>query len=460
MPHHAGDGGPGAGERPRVVVVGAGFGGLQAAKALARHAVHVTLVDRRNYHTFQPLLYQVATAGLDAESIAYAVRGLVHRHPALDFRVGTVVGADWDRRRVILEDGIELAYDYLVLAAGAVTADFGIPGVAEHAFALKTLTDSIRLRSHLLAQFEWADAHQDDHDPAATTVVVVGGGPTGVELCGGLSELIHAVLARDHPTLDLSHARIVLVEATDRLLGGFSPTSAENARMTLESRGVEVRLGAAVERVAPACVVLKGGESIPTRTMIWTAGVKANPLGAALGLEVGGGGRVRVGPDLSLPGRAEVFVIGDLAAAGDEQGRVYPQLAPVAMQQGRHVARTIGARVTGGTVPRFHYVDKGIMATIGRNAAVAELPFGIRFRGFPAWVAWLALHLLYLIGFRNRATVLLDWSWNYLTYQRGARLIVPVLSDDVAPPGSGRAAGPGQTAASGADETAPRRAAG
>ncbi|HZT66626.1 MAG TPA: NAD(P)/FAD-dependent oxidoreductase [Acidimicrobiales bacterium] len=419
------------GFRPRVVVVGAGFGGLSCARALAEAPVEVTLVDRRNYHTFQPLLYQVATAGLDAESIAYAVRGMVHRHPALDFRVGTVVGADLDGRHIELTDGERLAYDYLVVAAGAVTADFGIPGVAEHSFPLKTLTDAMRLRAHLLEQFEWADAHRRDEDPAATTVVVVGGGPTGVELCGGLSELIHGVLARDHPHLDLTESRIVLVEATDRLLGGFSAASAESARATLESRGVEVRLGSAVEEVTAEGVRLAGGEFVPTRTLVWTAGVRANPLGAALGLYLSRAGRVEVGPDLSVPGRPEVFVVGDLAAASDEQGQVYPQLAPVAMQQGRHVAKVIGGRLTGRSPGRFHYVNKGVMATIGRNAAVAELPFGIRVRGFPAWIAWLALHLVYLIGFRNRATVLLDWSWNYLTYQRGARLIVPVLTDDI-----------------------------
>jgi NADH:ubiquinone reductase (H+-translocating) len=415
-------------------------------------------VDRRNYHTFQPLLYQVATAGLDSASIAYPVRGVVHHQENLDFRVGTVDSVDPVGRRVCLEGGDELAYDWLIVAAGAVTATFGVPGVEEHAFALKSLTDAIRLRGHLLARFEEADAHPERAGAGDLTVVVVGGGPTGVELSGGMAELFYTVLCRDYPGLDLvasppdplhpRRGRIVLLEATDRLLGSFGTRSSADAADQLRRRGVDVRLGAAVEEVAADHVRLAGGEVIPTRTLVWTAGVRANPLGARLGLPLGPGGRVVVGPDLAVPARPEVFVIGDLAAASDHRGRLYPQLAPVAMQQARHAVHQIERRIKGRPTARFRYFDKGTMATIGRNAAVAELPLGIRLRGFLAWLAWLGLHLVFLIGFRNRLSVLLDWSWNYLTYERGVRLILPVGSDDppaLRPPPGGppRGSGPG-----------------
>jgi NADH dehydrogenase len=392
----------------------------------------------------------VATAGLDSSSIAYPVRGVVHGRPNLEFRVGTVESVDTAGRRVRLGDGDELAYDWLILAAGAVTATFGVPGVEEHAFPLKSLTDAIRLRVHLLDRFEEADAHPGRIGDGDLTVVVVGGGPTGVELSGGLAELFHTVLVRDYPLLDFGRTRIVLLEAADRLLGSFGAGSSANALDQLRQRGVEVRLGAAVEEVAADHLRLTGGEVIPTSTLVWTAGVRASPLGGRLGLPLGPGGRVVVGPDLAVPERPEVFVVGDLAAAADRHGRLYPQLAPVAMQQARHAVRQIGNRMKGRPTSRFRYFDKGTMATIGRNAAVAELPLGIRFRGFPAWVAWLGLHLVFLIGFRNRMAVLFDWSWNYLTYQRGVRLILPVASDDPPPdrppgrpPDPLRASGPG-----------------
>jgi NADH dehydrogenase len=443
--------------QPRVVVVGAGFGGLAAAKVLARLPVVATVVDRRNYHTFQPLLYQVATAGLDASSIAYPVRGVVARgRHRVGFRLGEVDSVDWDARQVLLSDGGALAYDYLILAAGAVTSDFGIPGAAAHAFGLKSVTDATRLRAHLLAQFEAADAGTASAlrnagparagttsavpgagtadggagDSAARTIVVVGGGPTGVELCGGLSELVFDTLQHDLE-LPAGAARIVLVEMGERVLAPFHPKSSVDALRQLERRGVEVRLNAAVASVAADRITLRSGEAIPANTVVWAAGVRPCPLAERLGLERDRGGRVVVGEDLSVAGRPEVFVIGDLAAATPPgQDRPYPQLAPVAMQQGRHAALQIRARLAGRPGTPFHYRDKGTMATIGRNAAVAELPGGIRFRGFPAWVAWLGLHLVFLIGFRNRLTVLLDWSWNYVTHQRGVRLIIPVLSDD------------------------------
>jgi len=432
---------PGPPPRPKVVVIGAGFGGLTAVRHLLKLAVDVTLVDKRNFHTFQPLLYQVATAGLDSASIAYPARGaLHHQRGGANFRLGEVVGIDRQAKNVVLADGDHLPYDYLIVASGAVTATFGIPGVDEHGFPLKTLTDAVRLRTHLLATFEAADAGHLDPTPAMT-IVVVGGGPTGVELCGGMSELIAKVLAHDHPGLDTSRARIVLVEMADRLLGSFHPRSSARALRALERRGVEVRLQTSVRKVGADFVELADGSHMASHTLIWTAGVQASGLGRTLGVELDKGGRVPVRPDLTLADDADVFVIGDLAGARDGSGQLYPQLAPVAMQQGRHAVGQIGARLTGEDSRPFRYLDKGTMATIGRNSAVAELPGHIRFGGFPAWLAWLGLHLVFLIGFRNRLSVLLDWSWNYLTFQRGARLILPMESDDPEGPYAGTAAG-------------------
>jgi NADH dehydrogenase len=415
--------------RPQVVVIGGGFGGLTAVRRLAHQGADVTLVDRRNYHTFQPLLYQVATAGLDTSSIAYPLRGVIHRQPSVRFRLGEVVGVDLAARQVVLADGAALTYDQLVLAAGAVTADFGVPGVEEHGLPLKTLTDAMRLRNHLLSVFEDADAHPGAEE-GALTIVVAGGGPTGVELCGGIFELVENVLDKDHPQLPMNRVKIIIVEGTDRLLGGFAPASSHRARRALEKRGIDIRLHTLVQRVAADHVELSGGEVIPTRTLVWTAGIKANPLAVSLRVPLDRSGRVPVEADLSLPGHPEVWVVGDLAAAHDPGGGLYPQLAPVAMQQARHVARQMLRRRNGQATEAFHYLNKGTMATIGRNSAVAELPGHLRLGGFPAWLAWLGLHLVFLIGFRNRLSVLLDWSWNYLTYQRGARLILPVESDD------------------------------
>jgi NADH:ubiquinone reductase (H+-translocating) len=406
-----------------VVIVGAGFGGLTTAKALAKAGtpVRVTIVDRHNFHTFQPLLYQVATAGLGSEDIAHSVRGIFHGHAHIDFELGAVVRVDAVERRVVLENGPSLDYDYLVLAAGAVTSTFGVPGVESHALPLKTLADALAIRNHVLRQFELADRDPGVLAEGALTVVLVGGGPTGVEMSGALTELFDMVLARDFPKLDMSKARVVLLEATDRLLGPFASGSRAYALSKLTAMGVDVRLNAVVQSIDSAGVHLASGDTIRTRTPIWVAGVRASPLAAATPFERSGGGRIVVGPDLAVPGHPEVFVIGDLALV---QPTGLPQLAPVAIQQGKFTARQIQRRLHGRAPQRFRYRDKGTMATIGRNSAVAELPLGLRFRGFPAWIAWLFLHLLYLVGFRNRANVVVDWGWNYLTYDRGARVIV------------------------------------
>ncbi|MGZ6897074.1 MAG: NAD(P)/FAD-dependent oxidoreductase [Acidimicrobiia bacterium] len=409
---------------PQVVIVGGGFGGISAAMALAHQPVEVTIVDRHNFHTFSPLLYQVATAGLAPDDIAPNLRGIVQRAPNVEARMTAVRGVDFDRREVLVDGAPPIPYDVLVLAAGAVTNDFGIPGVEEHAIPLKTIADATHLRSTVLRRFEDANADASLVDDGRLTFVVAGGGPTGVELSGALAELFTKVLARDFKHLDIRRARVVLVEMSDHLLGGFSPTSQDEAKRELDQRGVEVRLGTTIVKVAADAVHLGDGSVIPTATVVWAAGVKANPLGADLGLPLTRRGEITVAADLTLPGHPEVFVIGDLAAATDRDGAPLPQLAPVAIQAGRHVARTIIRRQAGKRTKPFRYVDKGIMATIGRRSAVAELPLGIRFGGTLGWLSWLGLHLVFLIGFRNRVVVLVNWAWNYLKWDRGNRVIL------------------------------------
>ncbi|MBW3602161.1 MAG: NAD(P)/FAD-dependent oxidoreductase [Actinobacteria bacterium] len=406
---------------PHVVVVGAGFAGLAAARALARAAVRVTVVDRHNYHTFQPLLYQVATAGLDPQDIGHSARGILVRRPGLAFRLGTVTRVDPGRRELCLADGDILSYDYLVLAAGAVTSTYGIPGVAEHAHPLKTLPDALRLRNHLLRRFEAAAVRPELVDDGALTVVVAGGGPTGVEMAGALVELFDLLLRRDFPRLRADRARVVLVELEDHLLSAFAPGLRDSCVATLRRRGVQVRLGRAIERVDVTSVRLDDGEVVAAHTLVWTAGVRASPLAEALGAPTGPGGRVVVGPDLQVPGVPGVFAAGDMAVP---EAGVLPQLAPAAIQSGRHAARQIRRLLVGEPTRPFRYRDRGIMATVGRDAAVAQLPAGVRVDGRPAWWAWLLLHLVELVGFRNRVSVLVNWTWSYLTYDRAARLIL------------------------------------
>ena len=428
------------------MIIGAGFGGLAAAEELKHAPVDVTVVDRHNFHTFQPLLYQVATSGLNAADVAYPVRGIFRRQPNVVFRQATVTGVDWDRRCIDVEgedhEVDDLHFDHLIVAAGATTNTFGIPGVDRHGFPLYNLADAIRLRNHVLERFEAVDADPSLIDQGALTFVVVGGGPTGVEVAGALSELFHMVLRRDFKTFDVSRARIVLVEMLDTLLRPFSPKSQRNALATLQERGIEVRLAAQVDEVDATSVRFTDVDQLACHTLIWAAGVKASPLAATLQLPTGRAGRVPVGADLTVSGRPDTYAIGDVAAipdlsaAPDEHGNrpPLPQLAPVAIQSGRHVARTIVARLDGGRVKPFHYRDKGTMATIGRSKAVAELPFHIRLRGRLAWFAWLGLHLLLLAGFRNRLSVFVNWFWNYVTYDRGPRLIIKPNAVD---PGAG-----------------------
>ncbi len=426
--------------RPRVVIVGAGFGGLALARALRDAPVDVLLIDQNNFHTFQPLLYQVATAGLEPEEIAHAVRGIFHGHEGFDFRLGRVVAGDLAARSLTLADGQAVAYDVLVLAVGAITNDFGIPGVLEHGFFLKSLTDALTLRSHLMSRFEAAASAQKPKE-GELTFALVGGGPTGVELAGALVELIERVLAKDFPRLDLrlegderetsdgdnhpAAARVVLIERSDEILSPFHPTSRAYALDVLRSRGVEVWLGESVVEVTADRVRFASGRSLATRTLVWAAGVMGHPLPAALGLPIGRAGRVEVEPDLSIAAHPEIFVLGDAALAKDLSGKPLPQLAPVAQQAARHVAETIVRRLESRPSTGFEYRDPGVMATIGRHAAVTELPSGARLRGTLGWLAWLFLHLMQLVGFRNRLNVLINWAWNYLTYDRSARLILP-----------------------------------
>ena len=432
--------------RPRVVIVGSGFGGLSAATRLAGRPVDVTVVDRDNYHGFWPLLYQVATAGLGPDDIARPIRAIYAEHPNIDVRVGSVSGVDLDRRLVHLDGEQEgadhsnegLPYDYLIVAAGSSTTDFGIAGVAEYTFPLKTLPDAVRLRNHVLTAFERADARRRTGDEVPEmTIVLIGGGPTGVEMAGALTELIAHNLASDFKHLDLGRARIVLVEMTDHLLPGFSPASQEAALRTLEAVGVEVHLKTKLAKVTDGSVTFDDGTEIATDTVVWTAGVAANPLAGTLSGDRGKGGTVPVQEDLSLPDHPEVFVIGDMAAFAGRDGHQLPQLAQVAIQGGRRAADNIGRRMAGRPTRRFRYRNHGIMATIGRRQAVAEVPGGIHFSGTLGWLAWLGVHLVFLVGFRNRVVVMINWAWNYLTWDRASRVILDEGSDT--PTGARRA---------------------
>lgn len=415
------------GERPKVIIVGAGFAGLNAAKSLKRAPADVLLIDANNYHTFRPLLYQVATAALDIGDIAHQVRDVFRHHDNLRFRQGTVVGVDWDRKQVVLEDGDQLPFDYLILAAGAVYTDFGTPGVMEHAFLLESVTAASELRSHILRQFELAAQDPKHIEQGALTFVLVGAGPTGVEMAGALLELLERVLPADYPELDVTRAKVVMLEMGDAVLPPFGKRSQRYAEKVLRSRGADIRLGEKVTAVHADHVDLGSGGSIPTRTLIWAAGVRANPLVEALGLPLERGFRVKASPDLSLEDHPKVFATGDLSNVLGPDGKPYAQVAQVAIQQGKHAARMVLADLRGRAREPFHYFDKGIMAIIGRNAGVAELTprlGGFRLRGFLGWLGWLFIHLIYLPGFKNRFSTFSSWAYEYLTYDRHARLIL------------------------------------
>jgi NADH dehydrogenase len=414
-----------------VIVIGAGFAGLSAVKRLGRSGADVDIVvfDRHNYNTFQPLLYQVATAGLDAGDVGHHIRGIIRRYPNAEFLVETVEHVDADAKTVVLGTGATMSYDTLLITAGARTNYFGVPGALEHSHPLYTLPDAIRLRNHILASFEAAEAEPSIVDEGALTFVVVGGGPTGVETAGTLSELFRNVMRYDFRRIDPTRARVVMLEMTDRLLGGFRPRSQRHALEQLEDRGVEVKLGTRVTSIERERVTLDSGEVIPTRTVIWAAGVQASDIGDTT-FERSPRGRIVVNPDLSVPGHPEVFVAGDLAAATDRRGNPLPQIARPAIEEGRHAARQVVRRLRNEPTKPFVYRDPGTMATIGRRAAVADLPLGITLTGGIAWLAWLGLHLIELMGgMRRRSEVLVRWAWDYLRWEWGPLLILTPAPD-------------------------------
>jgi len=406
---------------PRVLIIGAGFGGLAAARRLGEAPLAVTIVDRRNYHLFQPLLYQVATAALSPGDIAYPIRSTLRHQSNARVLLAEVTAIDAAQRQVRLADGT-LTYDFLIVAGGAGHAYFGHDDWEKYAPGLKTLEDAIAIRGRILLAFEKAER---ETDAAARrellTFVVVGGGPTGVELSGAIAEISRHVIVSDFRSIDPREARIVLVEAGPRILPAYTPESSARAAEALRVRGVEVRTASPVTGVDAGGVRL-GTERLAARTVLWAAGVAASPLARTLGSPVDGAGRAIVEPDLSIPGYPEVFVIGDLSVFTHQTGKPLPGLSPVALQQGRAAAANILRTLAGEPRRPFHYVDKGTMAVIGRSAAVAEIA-GLRFSGFLAWLLWCFVHVFYLIGFRNRVIVMMEWAWAYVTYQRGARLI-------------------------------------
>jgi NADH:ubiquinone reductase (H+-translocating) len=406
---------------PHVVIVGAGFAGLYAARRLAHSDLRVTIVDRSNHHTFQPLLYQVATAALSPGEIAYPIRHVFRNDENVSVLLAKVTGFDLERRRVRLEND-ELGYDYLIVAAGATHAYFGHPEWATYAPGLKTVEDATEIRRRMLLAFEIAERRARlNHIQEPINFVVVGGGPTGVELAGALSEIAQTVLASDFRAIDPRSTKVLLVEAGPRILAAFPADLSASAVRQLNGLGVEVKTGAAVTGIDREHVYL-GDQALPASVVLWAAGVSASKLGKLMGAPLDRAGRVHVEPDLTLPGHPEVFVAGDLASVKQENGQMVPGLAPAAIQMGEFAATSILGDQRGENRNPFRYRDKGTLATIGRSSAVADVQ-GFKMSGFVAWLTWLFVHVLFLIGFRNRAQVLWEWFWAYVTFQRGARLI-------------------------------------
>ncbi|MCI1711542.1 MAG: NAD(P)/FAD-dependent oxidoreductase [Chiayiivirga sp.] len=407
--------------QPHLVIVGGGFAGLRATRGLASAAVRITLLDRCNHHLFQPLLYQVATAGLSAPDIAAPLRHILRQQRNVEVRLGEVRDIDTAARVLRLDDGDSLAYDMLLLASGATHAYFGHDDWAPHAPGLKTLDDALHIRRRLLLAFERAEAANTDAERAAWLhFAIVGGGPTGVELAGTLAEIARHTLRHEFRRIDPAAAKVRLIEAGPRVLGAFPESLSSSARRQLEKLGVEVVAGTPVAEIDAEGYRL-GSERVAARTVLWAAGVAASPLARALNVPLDRAGRVLIGPDLHVPGHPEIFVAGDLAAL-QQDGKPVPGVAPAAKQMGAHIARTIRDRLAGRTPTPFRYVDYGNLATIGRMAAVVDLG-RLRFSGLLAWWFWLFMHVFFLIGFRNRLVVLLNWTWAYWTYQRAARII-------------------------------------
>ena len=409
----------------RVVIVGMGFGGMEAARHLGNSELEVLILDRHNYHLFQPLLYQVATAELNVEAIAYPIRAIIRRWKNVSFRMAEVMGLDVEKRELLItsEEGDDrVAYDYLILAAGSTTNFFGNAEIMQHAYDLKLLNDAVDLRNQVLSVYERAQVEKDETiRKALMTFVVVGGGPTGVEFSGALSELSHNVLAKDFPGLNVDETKIILVESSEEILSMFPLNLREYALKRLKKMRVDVMLDNRVSGASTGKVMLQSGQEILSHTLFWAAGVCATPIAAAVPVEKARGGRIPVQPDLSLKEHPEIFVIGDLMYL-EENGQPLPMVAPVALQGGKYSARAILAREKNQTIAPFKYFDKGSMAVIGRSSAIAEAR-GLKMKGFIAWIAWLLLHVYFLIGFRNRAMTVLSWAHDYIFYDRQVRLI-------------------------------------
>lgn len=405
---------------PHVVIIGGGFGGLYCAKALRKAPIKLTVIDRRNFHLFQPLLYQVATASLSPADIAAPIRGVLRNQANTEVWMGEVVDIDVNSRSVILEDAT-MSYDYLVVATGATHAYFGHDEWAARAPGLKTVDDATEIRRRFLLAFEEAEREADeDARRRQLTFVIVGGGPTGVELAGAMVEIARKVIPEDFRAINTASARILLLEGGPRVLPSYPKSLSAKAQRQLEKLGVEVRTNALVTEIEEHSVRV-GDEVIAAGNVYWAAGVAASPLGAKLGAPLDRAGRVQVANDCSIPGHPEVFVIGDLAHL-EENGKLLPGICPTAMQMGKHVARTIRNEISGKPRAPFHYTDKGNLATIGRAAAVADVR-GMRLAGLPAWLIWVFVHIMYLIGFKNRIVVMIQWAWAYIGYRRGIRLI-------------------------------------
>lgn len=414
-------------QQPRVIIVGAGFGGLFAARTLANKPVDVLLIDRNNFHTFTPLLYQVATSALDPSEIAYPVRTIFRKNQNVRTLLGSVTAIDYANKALTVQVGkqaLRETYDYLILATGSVPTYFGQDAFRDNALELRTLNDAVTLRNHILTLFEQATWVEDEAvRKAMTTIVVVGGGPTGLETAGAIFELYNHVLNREYLHRDLS-ARVVLIEMQPYLLAPYPDKLRQAALEQLRSLGVEVRLGSPVEKVAHDHVQLKDGERLGTYTLVWAAGVKGSPAAEMLDIELKRGGRVPILPTTEVADRPTVYAVGDMSYLEDASGNPYPMVIPVAQQQGQLAAQNILAEIGGGEKRPFHYHDRGSMATIGRRRAVAWIYNKIQLRGYIAWLAWLALHLVTLLGFRNRLNVFVNWVWNYFTYDRSVRIIL------------------------------------
>jgi len=418
-------------KQPHIVIIGAGFAGMSAARTFRRHDVRVTLIDRNNYYTFQPLLYQVATALLEADDVARSVRASLRGQRNARFLQADVSGVDHDSKEVLLADGSRVAFDWLINCAGSRYNHFGVPGVPEHAFFLKTLTEAVNLRSHILSCFERASRDGAAAPPGLLEFVIVGGGPTGVELAGSLVELFGRVLPKDFPEVDTGAVRVHLVEAQDSILTAYPPRLRCYAANVLKKRGVQLHLDTQLAAVTAEGARTADGQQLASRTIVWAAGIRASSLAPAMDSPLGRGQRLELNADLSLPERPWAFAAGDIAGQLGDEGPAHPQVGQVAIQQGRFAARQILARLGRGRVrPEFRYSDRGNMAIIGRNAAIAELSprlGGLRLTGFPGFIAWLFIHLLYLPGHRNRFGALVNWAIHYFTFDRHARLITEMV---------------------------------